>query len=96
LRDTVGTAYYVAPEVLTSEYTEKCDMWSIGVILYTMLAGVPPFKGENELEIVKNVRAGIYDINLPQLKNVSLAAKEFITKLLCFDPCERISAEEAL
>jgi calcium-dependent protein kinase len=61
----------VAPEVLMSEYDEKCDIWSIGVILYTMLAGLPPFEGENELEIVKKVKKGIYDLNIPELKLVS-------------------------
>ncbi len=54
-----------------SEYDEKCDIWSIGVILYTMLAGLPPFEGENELEIVKKVKKGIYDLNIPELKLVS-------------------------
>ena len=64
LKDVVGSAYYIAPEVLTSEYDKKCDCWSIGCILYTMLAGFPPFRGKNEIEIVKNVKAGQYSLEI--------------------------------
>ena len=79
LKDTVGTAYYIAPEVLNTDYDEKCDIWSIGVILYTMLAGVPPFQGKNDLEIVKKVKTGIYELNCPELRNVSSEAKDLIS-----------------
>lgn len=63
MKQTFGTAYYIAPEVLTSEYNEKCDVWSIGVILYILLSGRPPFDGKDDREIVRKVRIGHYDLN---------------------------------
>jgi calcium-dependent protein kinase len=41
----VGTAYYLAPEVIAKDYDERCDIWSLGVILYMMVTGTPPFDG---------------------------------------------------
>lgn len=59
----LGTAYYIAPEVLTGKYDEKCDIWSIGVILYILMSGEPPFAGNNDTEIIQNVKKGKYNFN---------------------------------
>ena len=57
----LGTAYYIAPEVLKGEYNEKCDLWSIGVILYILLSGEPPFPGNDDKEILRSVILGKYN-----------------------------------
>ena len=51
-----GTPYYVAPEVLSGNYTEKCDIWSIGVIVFIMLTGKPPISGNCAAHVLENVK----------------------------------------
>jgi len=51
-KETLGTAYYIVPEVLNKRYDEKCDLWSIGVIMYILLTGQPPFNGRTDEDII--------------------------------------------
>lgn len=60
ISEMLGTPYYIAPEVITGEYNEKCDVWSIGVILYILLSGSPPFSGEDDDKILEAVKSGAY------------------------------------
>ena len=92
----LGTAYYIAPEVLTGNYNEKCDVWSIGVILYILLSGEPPFPGNSDSEILAKVKRGKYSFNRPVWKTRSKTVQNFISKMMAFDPNERLTAAQAL
>mmetsp|Transcript_66756 Transcript_66756/g.148234 ORF Transcript_66756/g.148234 Transcript_66756/m.148234 type:complete len:527 (+) Transcript_66756:50-1630(+) len=91
-----GTPYYVAPQVLQGKYDKSCDLWSCGVIMYTMLCGYPPFYGKTDQEVLHKVKHGNYSFDQKDWKNISDDAKGLIKMLLKFDPAERFTAEQAL
>lgn len=78
----VGTSYYLAPEILSHDYDERCDIWSLGVILYILLSAAPPFDGENDKDILKSVKTMKYSLNIPELSSTSKEAKDLIAKML--------------
>jgi len=92
MRKLTGTYHYIAPEVLAYSYDEKCDLWSIGCILYIILVGAPPFPGDTEEEIIGKVKAGKIEKS-KAYKWISLDAKSLIKGLICLDPKKRLSAE---
>lgn len=96
LTDFVGTAYYIAPEVLKRQYGSEADIWSAGVILYILLCGVPPFWGDTEQAIFDAVSAGSYNLTSEPWPSISLSAKDLVRKMLDMDPKKRITIQEAL
>ena len=92
----VGSAYYIAPEVIRGTFDESCDIWSIGVIMYIMLVGSPPFDGVDDDEILNSIRKGIYSTSSKNYIKLSNNAKDLIKKLLEYNPSKRITAKNAL
>jgi len=96
LNDIVGSAYYVAPEVLHRSYSLEADIWSIGVITYILLCGSRPFWARTESGIFRSVlRADLNFVDSPW-PGISAEAKDFVRRLLNKDHRKRMTAVQAL
>merc|ERR1719225_1612609 len=104
-RDTLQTPcytpYYVAPEVLGPEkYDKSCDIWSLGVIMYILLCGFPPFYSNHGLAISpgmkKRIRSGQYQFPKPEWTNVSSECKGLIQGMLKTDPTNRLTIDDVI
>ena len=96
LTQELGTIYYIAPEVFRNNYNERADIWSIGIILYTMLCGHPPFCGNKEEAIKQKILHSKLQFLPKDFNKVSGEAINFVKQLLTYDPNKRPSAETAL
>lgn len=89
----MGTAMYVAPEVLRQNYGSQADLWSLGICLYVLLTGVLPFDSDEDDQIFKMVANGKVQFSEEKWRNISPEAKHLVAKLLVKDPTRRITAE---
>ncbi|XP_021287531.1 calcium-dependent protein kinase 2 [Herrania umbratica] len=95
-RDIVGSAYYVAPEVLRRRYGKEIDVWSAGVMLYILLSGVPPFWAETEKGIFDAILEGEIDFVSEPWPSISDSAKDLVCRMLTQDPKKRITSAQVL
>mmetsp|Transcript_50417 Transcript_50417/g.117679 ORF Transcript_50417/g.117679 Transcript_50417/m.117679 type:complete len:568 (-) Transcript_50417:94-1797(-) len=90
-----GTLSYVAPEVLRKNYTNKCDLWSVGVIAFILLSGYMPFSGSENNQTM-NILAGKYILKPERWNSVSKDGLGFVQALLSVEASKRLSASDAL
>jgi len=99
MTSVVGTCDHVAPEIINPQiytYTNKVDIWSFGIIAYTLLCGFTPYKGSSQAEVIAEVLHGVINYPSPEWEFVSPAAKDFVRKILKVNPDERPTALELL
>jgi len=89
-----GSPLYMAPEVMQGQkYDAKADLWSVGVILYQLVTGIPPFNGDNQIQLLKNILR-THEIRLPSDCELSHDCIDLCRKLLRLNSVERLTVEE--
>ena len=100
IKETVGSPFYIAPEVLDKNYTPLCDIWSAGIILYNFMTCLYPFEHEENPVLFELIKKGVYNLQPVQDCGYSSEAKDLLSKMLVReesdDGTKRISALEAL
>ena len=96
INDIAGTINYLSPELLKGQMIKELDEWACGVLMYYLLSGKFPFDGKTEDEIFNNIETQKLNLDIPELKNISVDCKDLISKLLERDVTKRLSANKAL
>jgi calcium-dependent protein kinase len=93
----IGTPSYISPEIISGlDYDYKCDIWSLGVVMYFLLSGSTPFNGNSPNEIYDKIKKGIFTFNSNNFNNVSDEAKNLIKSMLVKDQDKRININQVI
>jgi calcium/calmodulin-dependent protein kinase I len=96
-RTACGTPGYVAPEIITGKvYGKPVDIWSLGIIIYILLCGYPPFYHKNQAQLFRLIREGKYEFDSPYWDPISKNAKDLVRACLTVDPAKRITMDGVL
>ena len=96
-RMALGTPGYIAPESYSHNvYLDKSDMWSLGIIVYIILVGFPPFDNKDRLLKERTLRGKFYPLNTGPWAHISPEAKDLVSSLMCVNPNERLDAQQVL
>jgi serine/threonine protein kinase len=94
---TLGSPLYMAPEIIQErQYDQRVDIWSIGVIVYILLSGRPPFRGKSKPEIFKSILHHELAFDHEIWDKISADAKDFIKQALVKDHTKRANAKDLL
>lgn len=96
LTSTVGTITFMAPEVLAKSYDQSCDIWSCGVIMYVLLSGYLPFRGDTDEKIKAKIRNGKFSFDATHWVDTTEAAMDLISSMMRVNRDERSTAHQAL
>lgn len=94
LTQPIGTCYYMAPEMLKRQYDERIDIWACGIIMYILLVGYPPFNGNDDVEIFKNILHAPVIFDKDDWKDITPGAINLLMNLLDKNPDNRIAIDE--
>ena len=91
LKEVAGTPYYMAPEVIQGAYGKQSDLWSLGVILYTLVSGYLPFQGDSQAIVFQKIVTLNYHFDHKEFKAISPDCIDLIRKLLVLNPEHRLT-----
>ena len=86
----------MAPEVIEGDYGKQADMWSLGVLLYTLVSGYMPFYDKTTAKVFVKIKECDWEFVYPGFNKVSNECRDLINKLLVKDPSKRLTGKQAL
>ena len=97
MKDVLGTPLFIAPEIISEKkYNSKADIWSLGIVVYYLICGYPPFDGEDRTQLFSRIKSGKFSFSGKIWKWVSQDCQDFILWCLSKDYRTRLSAEKLL